>query len=452
MSAEERGGGRGREERKRGHIHTDQKTTVLLCAHRTDAAVSSHWEWGVKEGGREDWLLPARDATLTPRPRPPLFSALPFSPACAEPHERTVSQHRRSTEIRKLAQHIVPPALQLALPPFHYSPSHVHTRNALAAAHWGNFLSHVHTCTLTSEQAGGQEGTPPPPPIICAAGRSARIGVSSTGLCSAPQQQQQQQQQQDESRGEQSSPEITHQPPQRRVSLPLLPLLPLFLSLFPSSFSPSWCDAVFGADLPSSSPPPFFLSPQCVPVGQPWRTPSPAATPPSPRCLDARGSSCKPVSSLSHSPPAPWQTITQPHVPHVSVTHLHHPILNLIVILMLSGSTNLFLRCNKVRVKIIGCCFENNHGFWRETVIYVPWVKNLDDHFKVFVFHPPQIFLWLWLQLMFLSLQQVSGEQVRLINLCSFVFLGKHAGTEGGWGLGLWLSCFGGRVLGMFDT
>lgn len=53
------------------------------------------------------------------------------------------------------------------------------------------------------------------------------------------------------------------------------------------------------ADLPSfpSSP----LSTQRVPVGQPWRTPSPAAMPPSPRCSDARDSSCKPVSSCNHT-------------------------------------------------------------------------------------------------------------------------------------------------------
>lgn len=282
---EERRGGVGGV--KRGHTHADQKTTVLSYAQRTDAAIYLSWEW---EGKREDWLLPDVEAALTPR-HPSLLSSLS---GAAEDCQPVQTKHK----IRVLAEQV---CLQLCVTCF----TTLKSLSRPTCTHSQNFLSCAKTYMLTSRLAGRQAHThihSPPPIIICAASSSAHFGASSEGLHFAPQQQQQQQQQQHRTGPEKSS----HH--QRSVSS-CSNWRQALVSCSPHSFSfffPSECDAVM-LTFPFPILSPHSLSPQQrVSVGQPWRTPSPAAMPLSPRCLDARDSSCKPVSftlSISRPPP-----------------------------------------------------------------------------------------------------------------------------------------------------
>lgn len=170
----------------------------------------------------------------------------------------------------------------------------MHTK-MLSRAHIQRTFSCV--LTLTRWQAGSQAGGHTPSHYLCGeqfssywCERRGAVFSSSAAAAAAAVAAGRVQ------RREQSSPEITHTSfcNWRQASS----LFFFFFSLFLSPLSLSWCDAVW---LTFPHPPPLLLSSQRVPVGQPWRTPSPAAMPPSPRCLDARDSSCKPVSSHNYT-------------------------------------------------------------------------------------------------------------------------------------------------------
>lgn len=257
-----REGRRHREGKKGAYSHWSENSPILCPEDRCCRLLAV-----IVRG--EDWFIPAIDSTLTLS----VFFASLFIPACLEP-QRTVSQYKRSTR-SLLAEQMCLQLCYLLYHPVLLSFAHTHT-------HIQRTFSHRHT--LTSWQAGKST----PSHYLCAeqfcscwCEQCGAVFCSSSAAAAATAGRVQRRA--IITRDHTPASTIEGKPP---FSLPFPSLL--FFLVF------TWRSVADLPLFPSSS-----LPSQRVPVGQPWRTPSPAAMPPSPRCSDARGNLCKPVSSYN---------------------------------------------------------------------------------------------------------------------------------------------------------
>lgn len=220
-----REGRREREERKGGIVTQIRKQQSCPVPR----GQTLHWEWA---GRREDWLLPAVDAALTPAP--PLFFALPFNPAaCLEP-QRTVSLYRRSKKIRVLAEQLCLQLCYLLYHPVLLSLTHTRTPKC---SHRLRELSLARTHLHADKQAGRQAHPLPLSVrraillILVWAARGCTSLLSSSSSRTGPE--------------ESSHHQRSHTSFYNWRQAPLFLSSPSsFFSLLLSPLFPSWCDAV----------------------------------------------------------------------------------------------------------------------------------------------------------------------------------------------------------------